>query len=258
MAKVSYRGQLYLTETKSKYAHDTYKNKKVIEFNVQLTKGHYTNFQNVRLCFLLKFKSAADNDNNIAAGLITNNSFFAHWIKEIDIKRYGGDIPILPLTNLANIYRYSDEILKYIPKDALKTIQNDISYRKKKVVVPGNNGDICAYYTTAANAAIRTDENVTSRIAKFQNQSKSEYAYRISLKFLYGLGLVYQCFKFNTKYILKLETEMERLFETNVNQNEGALPCSVDADIAFTGAPYIIYKQFKLVYNVKTCLKGRL
>ena len=43
-AKVCYQGQLHSTEMKRKYADDTYKNKKVIEFNVQLTKGHYTNF----------------------------------------------------------------------------------------------------------------------------------------------------------------------------------------------------------------------
>ena len=84
--KIGYQGQLYLRETKRKYVDDTYKNKKVIEFNVQLTKGHYTNFQNVHLCFLLKFKLAADNNNNLAATTVTVNNFFTHWIKEIDIK----------------------------------------------------------------------------------------------------------------------------------------------------------------------------
>ena len=39
-------------------------------------KGHYTNFQNVRLCFPLKLKSAADNDSDITAGLMTVNNFF--------------------------------------------------------------------------------------------------------------------------------------------------------------------------------------
>ena len=88
--------------------------------------------------------------------------------------------------------------------------------------------------------ANRTDENLTYRIAKFQNQLKSEYVYRIPLKFLRDLRLVNQCFKFITKYILTLETEMQRLFETNVNQNVDVLPRTVDADIVFTGAPYIM------------------
>ena len=38
LAKIDYQGQLYSTETKRKYADDTYKNKKVIEFNVHFTK----------------------------------------------------------------------------------------------------------------------------------------------------------------------------------------------------------------------------
>ena len=116
---------------------DTYKNKIVIEFNVQLTKGHYTNFQNVHLCFLLKFKSAADNNNNLAATIVTVNNFFAHWVKEIDIKRYSDDIPIPPLTNTVDIYRYSDEALKHMPEKALKTIENSLLYSKKLVVIRG-------------------------------------------------------------------------------------------------------------------------
>ena len=31
-------------------------------------------------------------------------------------------MPILPLNNTVDIYRYSDELLKDIPKDALKTM----------------------------------------------------------------------------------------------------------------------------------------
>ena len=103
LAKVGYQGQLHSTEMKRKYADDT---KKIIEFNVQLTKGHYTIFQNVHLCLPLKFKLAVDNNNSITAGLMRVNNVFVHWIKEIDIKRYGDDMPILPLTNMVNIYQY--------------------------------------------------------------------------------------------------------------------------------------------------------
>ena len=103
LAKGGYQGQLHSTEMKRKYADDT---KKIIEFNVQLTKRHYTIFQNVHLCLPLKFKLAVDNNNSITAGLMRVNNVFVHWIKEIDIKRYGDDMPILPLTNMVNIYQY--------------------------------------------------------------------------------------------------------------------------------------------------------
>ena len=125
LAKLGYQGQLYSTEIKRKYADDIYKGKKVTEFNVHLTANHHSNFQNVRLCFPMKIKSATDNNNDIAAGVIAVNNCFAHLIKEIDIKRYGGDIPILPLTNTVEIYRYSDEMLKHMPEKELKTIKNN-------------------------------------------------------------------------------------------------------------------------------------
>ena len=133
LLKLGYQGQLCSIETKRKYADDTCKGKKVIEFNVQLTANHYSNFQNVHLCFPMKIKLAADNNNDIAAGVISVNNFFAHLIKEIDIKRYGDDIPILPLTSTVGFYRYSDEMLKHMPKKVLKTIENDLLYSKKKL-----------------------------------------------------------------------------------------------------------------------------
>ena len=115
-----------------------------------------------------------------------------------------------------------------------------------------------SYYTAAANDENRRGENLTDRIAEFQNHLKNEYVYRIPLKFLRDLGLVNQCFKFNIKCILTLETEMQRLFETNIIQNADALSRTVDADIVFTGAPYIMYKQFQLDDNFKTYLEGTM
>ena len=63
------------------------KGKKLIEFNIQLAGNQFTNFHNVHLCFPMKIKSEADNDNDITAGVIPVNNFFAHWINEIDIKK---------------------------------------------------------------------------------------------------------------------------------------------------------------------------
>ena len=86
-------------------------------------------------------------------------------------------IPILSLTNAVDIYQYSDEILKHISKDALKTIQNDLLYSKKKVFIPVNNTNRRAHYATTASVANRTDKNLTYGITNFQDQLKSEYVY---------------------------------------------------------------------------------
>ena len=49
---------------------------------------------------------------------------------------------------------------------------------------------------------------------------------------------------------------MQRLFKTNVNQTADALPKTVDAEIIFTSAPYIMYEQLKLDNNYQTYLEG--
>ena len=83
LAKIGYQGQLSGTETKRKYADESYKNKTVIKFNVELIANHYTNFQDVHHCLkikklTIKIKLVADTDNDIAASVITVNNFFAH------------------------------------------------------------------------------------------------------------------------------------------------------------------------------------
>ena len=42
---------------------------------------------------------------------------------------------------------------------------------------------------------------------------------------------------------------MQRLFETNLNQAADALPRTVDEEIIFTCAPYIMYEQLTLDDN---------
>ena len=48
---------------------------------------------------------------------------------------------------------------------------------------------------------------------------------------------------------------MQKFFETNINQAADALSRTVDADIVFTSAPYIMYEQFKLDDNFRTYLE---
>ena len=90
------------------------------------------NFHNVHLVFPMKIKKSTNNATDLDATLMTVNNFFAHWIKEIDIKQYGDEIPILPLINTVDIYKYSDAMLKFEEDDALKTYQHHLLYLKKK------------------------------------------------------------------------------------------------------------------------------
>ena len=131
-----YQGQLKGTLPKKAFADDMYKDLKTTEFTLQLSANQYMNFHSVHLVFPLKILKKTNVANDILVTEITANNFFAHWIKEIDIKRLGDDIPILPTTNTINIYKYSDAMLKHLPTKALKVIENDLLYSKKKVKLP--------------------------------------------------------------------------------------------------------------------------
>ena len=70
---------------------------------------HYgNNFSSMLLCFPITIKKKSNVAQAIDAEMITVNNFFANWIGEISIKRYGEDVAILPSSNVIEIYRYSE------------------------------------------------------------------------------------------------------------------------------------------------------
>ena len=193
--------------------------------------------------------------NDIMADEIIVNNFFAHWIKEIDIKHYGDDLPILPLTNTVEVYKHSDTQLKHVPEKALEVLRYDLLYSKKKVKLQDRQGK---YSVAGKDANKRTDKNINNRIGKFQDQLKATRYYRIPLKYLCDNGLVNQPVRFNTPWQLTFGTNMQKLFESKAYQGAAAgLPNNVDAKIVLESAPYILYHQFDLDdnFNLRTSLQ---
>ena len=259
LTKPLFQGQIDGTQEKKAFADDTYKDLKTAEFTIQLSSNHYMNFNNVHLVFPLKIKKKTNVANDILATEITVNNFFAHWIKEIDIKRLGDDVPVLPTTNTIEIYKYSDAMLKHVPKKALKVIENDLLYSRKKVKLPAGEERRDEHTANAGNANNRTDDNIDERIQKFQNQLKTDYFYRIPLKYICNLGKVNQPIRFNTKWRITFEQDMQRLFEANTNLGAAAgLPDTVDAKIILKSTPYLLYTQFKLDTNFRNYLETAL
>ena len=86
----------------------------------------------------VQIKKNSNPATNIDATLVTVNNFFAHWLKEIDIKRCPDDVRILPTNNTVSISDYSGKILKQMPEKALDTIKETLLYDKTKVVLTGN------------------------------------------------------------------------------------------------------------------------
>ena len=105
----------------------------------------------------------------------------------------------------------------------------------------------------------RTDENITERIQKFRTQLQTTYFYRIPLKYICGLGFVNAPIKFNTKWRLTFESDMQRLFESNTNLTDDAeYPNAVDAKIILDSAPYLLYHQFSLEDTYRSYLEGAM
>ena len=258
LTKPLYQGQLKGTTERKAFAEDTYKDLKVAEYKIQLLNNEYMNFHNVHLVFPMKIKKKKSNvANDILAGEITVNNFFAHWIKEIDIKRLGDDVPILPTTNTTPIYRYSDRLLKHMKKDSLAIIENDLLYSKKKVKLRADEDKRDTHMAAGEDADNRTDDNIDERIQKFQNQLKNTYWYRVPLKYIVNIGQVNTPIKFNRKWCITFETDLQKLFESKTDQDAaGGLPNNVNAKIILESIPYLLYYQFELEDTFRTYLES--
>ena len=88
-----------------------------------MTENYYVNPSNIHICFPIKILKKSDNTKDIDADLITVNNFFAHWVKEISITKYGSDKELPPTFSPWEVYQYSGQLLKHMPTNALKTIQ---------------------------------------------------------------------------------------------------------------------------------------
>ena len=133
LADLAIQGMLDDIDTREKVAHPSYKDKEQLDFQILLTENYYVNPSNIHICFPIKIKKKPNNNSDIDDDLITVNNFFAHWVKEISITKYGSDKELPPTFTPWEIYQYSDAMLKHLPKDCLKTIQKHLLYSKQPV-----------------------------------------------------------------------------------------------------------------------------
>ena len=94
---------------------------------------------------------------------------------------------------MVDVYGYSDELLKHMPKEYLTTMENNFLYCKEKGILTDWRDRRANNVANTFDAPKRTDANLTEGIKKFQDQLKNEGIYRVPLKFLCSLGLVNQC-----------------------------------------------------------------
>ena len=102
---------------------------------------------------------------------------------------------------------------------------------------------------TSADIKDREDANLVSRLNNLRGDLKEKNYYRIPLGYLLSLGLV------NTKFVFTLETNLNRLFESNAKAN---IPDAPDAQMIFHDTPYISYMQITLTDNFLVYVNGVL
>ena len=81
---------------KKAYASDSYVDKKMLEFTIQMTANTYSNYSTMELCLPLQFVKRTAKTTALDATMTTVNNFFGHWFTNIDIRRYPDDKNILP------------------------------------------------------------------------------------------------------------------------------------------------------------------
>ena len=183
LADLAIQGMLDDIDTRGKVAHPSYKDKEQLDFQILLPENYYVYPSNIHICFPIKFKTKSNNDSNIDTDLITVNNFFAHWVKEISIKKYGSDKELPPTFTPWEIYQYSDSILKHLPNDSLKTIQKHLLYSKEPFFYANtvydrkkfNGKDVDTTGLSTADATKKKKAhaiiiNITKRIELFWNQ----------------------------------------------------------------------------------------
>ena len=157
IAELAFKGLIYGIKNKKVSANSTYKNFKTLKFNIKLPTNQCFNWSSVHYLSSDSNKKKTNSVNNTDATMMTINNFFAHQIKEINIKRYGDDLQILATGKSTEIYRYSNAILKYMLKDALKTFIKTLLNSKDDVQV----------FHGCNRSPHNTNDNLTNRLAKF-------------------------------------------------------------------------------------------
>ena len=91
LLELAIQGMLDDIDTREKVAHPSYKDMEQLDFQILLTENYYVNPNSIHICFPIKIKKNTNNALDIDADMITVNNFFAHWVKEISITKYGSD-----------------------------------------------------------------------------------------------------------------------------------------------------------------------
>ena len=185
------------------YASITYSDKKQSEFVIDLTAGIYTNYSTMEICIPIQFTKKSVKTGQLDANMITENNFLGHWFTDIDIRRYPDDMMILPTSNSVSIANYSYAQMKHLPAKSVKKLLKTMLYSNIAVFDRRPNN--------SATDANRTDPNIDYRIKNLSKFIFKKIVYRIPLTLFTDLGKCNFTVKTDTKIILTLERNLNKL-----------------------------------------------
>ena len=159
---------------------------------------------------------------------------------------------ILPTHNSVDIYQHSNAQMKYLPEKSVKKLLKTMLYSNNPVYLaantdrrPNNDNDNDK----------RSDPNLTYRIAQLKHLFEKNI-YRIPLTLACNLGKVNFAMKTDTRIIITLERNMNKLFESN--QKVASIPDNPDALIQIYDIPYISYQEISLTKGADIYFTGIL
>ena len=158
----------------------------------------------------------------------------------MSIRRNPDDTRILPKNNNVDVYQYSASQLKYLPKNAISTIEKTLLYSKRPVYL---DVDVDRRSNNNNNRTKRTDDNLNYRIREFYIFKKN--CSHIALGIYVDLGLVNFAMKTDIKFLFSLQRNMKNLFETRAKAN--SIPDEPDALFQFHDWSCIAYQEINLI-----------
>ena len=159
--------------------------------------------------------------------MMTVNNFFGHWFRDIDIRRYPDDMMILPTNNSFSIANYSNAQMKHLPAKSVKKLLKTMLYYNIDVVYNQDDMDRRSY--NSATDKDRTDPNLDYQLANLKDFIFKKNVYEIPLTPISDLGKCNFTVKTDTKFIITLERNMNKLFESN--KKVTAIPSDPDERI---------------------------
>ena len=86
-------------------ASPLYKDKEVLDLELILDNNFYANLKSLHICFSLHIIKLSNSAANLHANIYLMNNFLAHWVKEIDILKYGTNKSLIPRKSIYTLTR---------------------------------------------------------------------------------------------------------------------------------------------------------